>query len=242
MDTRDRSRVSVGWQTLRLGRRAPSLVRSGAHACRQAQRRGERRREARVDAARRCARHGRAVAVAARATDRRCAGRDLRAVRLDGRRGDRPARRDPAVAGSVLRAGGGAVPARRARRDRVARRGVALRPRPVRGDRRAAALPDSPRRQGEPLLPRDVLPLPAAARARGAGQVHRRGAQPRAPGGAHRRRHAARPAHPDSAAGTPERRYERLPLTDYPQEVERKYWYVTASDDRTRRCEEQGAP
>jgi hypothetical protein len=42
--------------------------------------------------------------------------------------------------------------------------------------------------------------------------------------------------------GTPERRYERLPLTDYPQEVERKYWYVTASDDRTRRCEESGTP
>jgi hypothetical protein len=42
--------------------------------------------------------------------------------------------------------------------------------------------------------------------------------------------------------GTPERRYERLPLTDYPQEVERKYWYVTASDDRTRRCEEPGTP
>ena len=42
--------------------------------------------------------------------------------------------------------------------------------------------------------------------------------------------------------GTPERRYERLPLTDYPQEVERKYWYVTSSDDRTRRCEESGTP
>src|SRR5580692_779738 len=42
--------------------------------------------------------------------------------------------------------------------------------------------------------------------------------------------------------GTPERRYERLPLTDYPQEVERKYWYVTSSDDRTHRCEEQGTP
>jgi hypothetical protein len=42
--------------------------------------------------------------------------------------------------------------------------------------------------------------------------------------------------------GTPERRYERLPLTDYPQDVERKYWYTTSSDDRTRRCEEPGAP
>jgi hypothetical protein len=42
--------------------------------------------------------------------------------------------------------------------------------------------------------------------------------------------------------GTPEKRYERLPLADYPQGVERKYWYVTASDDRTRRCEELAAP
>lgn len=42
--------------------------------------------------------------------------------------------------------------------------------------------------------------------------------------------------------GTPEGRYQRLPLTDYPQEVERKYWYVTSSKERTRRCEELAAP
>jgi hypothetical protein len=42
--------------------------------------------------------------------------------------------------------------------------------------------------------------------------------------------------------GTPEPRYQRLPLSDYPQEVERKYWYVTPSADRTQRCEEPAAP
>lgn len=42
--------------------------------------------------------------------------------------------------------------------------------------------------------------------------------------------------------GTPEPRYQRLPLTDYPQEVERKYWYVTPSGERTQRCEEATAP
>ena len=42
--------------------------------------------------------------------------------------------------------------------------------------------------------------------------------------------------------GTPEGRYQRLPLTDYPQEVERKYWYVTPPGERTQRCEEAAAP
>jgi hypothetical protein len=42
--------------------------------------------------------------------------------------------------------------------------------------------------------------------------------------------------------GTPEPRYQRLPLTDYPQEVERKYWYVTPTGERTQRCEEAVAP
>jgi hypothetical protein len=42
--------------------------------------------------------------------------------------------------------------------------------------------------------------------------------------------------------GTPEPRYQRLPLADYPQEVERKYWYVTPSSERTQRCEEGAAP
>jgi hypothetical protein len=42
--------------------------------------------------------------------------------------------------------------------------------------------------------------------------------------------------------GTPEPRYQRLPLTDYPQEVERKYWYVTPTGERTQRCEEPAAP
>jgi hypothetical protein len=42
--------------------------------------------------------------------------------------------------------------------------------------------------------------------------------------------------------GTPEPRYQRLPLADYPQEVERKYWYVTPTGERTQRCEEAAAP
>jgi hypothetical protein len=42
--------------------------------------------------------------------------------------------------------------------------------------------------------------------------------------------------------GTPEGRYQRLPLTEYPQEVERKYWYVTPPRERTQRCEEAAAP
>jgi hypothetical protein len=42
--------------------------------------------------------------------------------------------------------------------------------------------------------------------------------------------------------GTPEPRYQRLPLADYPQEVERKYWYVTPPGERTQRCEEPPSP
>jgi hypothetical protein len=42
--------------------------------------------------------------------------------------------------------------------------------------------------------------------------------------------------------GTPEPRYQRLPLTDYPQEVERKYWYATSPSERSQRCEEAAAP
>ncbi len=41
---------------------------------------------------------------------------------------------------------------------------------------------------------------------------------------------------------TPEPRYQRLPLTDYPQSVVRKYWYVTSSDERTRRCDQAATP
>jgi hypothetical protein len=37
--------------------------------------------------------------------------------------------------------------------------------------------------------------------------------------------------------GSDEPRYRRLPLTDYPRAVERHYWYVTPTEDRTRRCE-----
>ena len=36
--------------------------------------------------------------------------------------------------------------------------------------------------------------------------------------------------------GTPEARYQRLPLTDYPSEVERHYWYVTDKGEREQRC------
>jgi hypothetical protein len=42
--------------------------------------------------------------------------------------------------------------------------------------------------------------------------------------------------------GTPEPRYQRLPLADYPQEVERKYWYTTPPGERTQRCGEVAAP
>ncbi len=42
--------------------------------------------------------------------------------------------------------------------------------------------------------------------------------------------------------GTSEGRYQRLPLTDYPRDVGRKYWYVTSSAERIRRCQEPGPP
>jgi hypothetical protein len=38
--------------------------------------------------------------------------------------------------------------------------------------------------------------------------------------------------------GTHEERYERVPLVDLPKSAERKYWYVTNLDERTRRCAE----
>ena len=42
--------------------------------------------------------------------------------------------------------------------------------------------------------------------------------------------------------GTPEPRYQRLPLAEYPPEVQRKYWYVTATADREKRCQEAPSP
>ena len=36
--------------------------------------------------------------------------------------------------------------------------------------------------------------------------------------------------------GTPETRYQRLPLADYPAAVERHYWYVTDKGEREQRC------
>lgn len=38
--------------------------------------------------------------------------------------------------------------------------------------------------------------------------------------------------------GTPETRYQRLPLADYPTSVERHYWYVTDKAEREQRCAE----
>jgi hypothetical protein len=38
--------------------------------------------------------------------------------------------------------------------------------------------------------------------------------------------------------GSPVERFHRIPLADYPPNVARKYWFVTASDDRARRCTE----
>ena len=38
--------------------------------------------------------------------------------------------------------------------------------------------------------------------------------------------------------GSPVERFHRIPLADYPRDVQRKHWYVTASDDRARRCTE----
>jgi hypothetical protein len=36
--------------------------------------------------------------------------------------------------------------------------------------------------------------------------------------------------------GTPETRYQRLPLADYPPSVERHYWYATDKAEREQRC------
>jgi hypothetical protein len=38
--------------------------------------------------------------------------------------------------------------------------------------------------------------------------------------------------------GSDEPRYRWKPLADFPHGVERRYWYVTSADDRTRRCVE----
>jgi hypothetical protein len=37
--------------------------------------------------------------------------------------------------------------------------------------------------------------------------------------------------------GAQEPRYQRLPLTEYPEAVTRHYWYTTSAAARTRRCE-----
>jgi len=47
---------------------------------------------------------------------------------------------------------------------------------------------------------------------------------------------------PIPPAGAAAPRYQRLPLADYPQEVQRKYWYVTGSAEREQRCAERKAP
>ena len=47
---------------------------------------------------------------------------------------------------------------------------------------------------------------------------------------------------PIPPAGTAAPRYQRLPLADYPQDVQRKYWYVTGSSEREQRCAERKAP
>ena len=47
---------------------------------------------------------------------------------------------------------------------------------------------------------------------------------------------------PIPPAGTRAPRYQRLPLSDYPQEVQRKYWYVTGSAEREQRCAERKSP
>ena len=41
--------------------------------------------------------------------------------------------------------------------------------------------------------------------------------------------------------GTPEARYQRLPLADYPPSVERHYWYVTDKAQREQRCADLAA-
>jgi hypothetical protein len=47
---------------------------------------------------------------------------------------------------------------------------------------------------------------------------------------------------PIPPAGTAAPRYQRLPLVEYPPEVQRKYWYVTASAEREQRCAQRKAP
>jgi hypothetical protein len=47
---------------------------------------------------------------------------------------------------------------------------------------------------------------------------------------------------PIPPAGTPAPRYQRLPLAEYPPEVQRKYWYVTPTAEREQRCAERQAP
>lgn len=47
---------------------------------------------------------------------------------------------------------------------------------------------------------------------------------------------------PIPPAGTPSPRYRRLPLVEYPPEVQRKYWYVTGKTEREQRCAERKAP
>src|SRR5579871_6480430 len=47
---------------------------------------------------------------------------------------------------------------------------------------------------------------------------------------------------PIPPAGTAAPRYQRLPLADYPADVQRKYWYVTPTADREKRCQEAGSP
>ncbi len=46
---------------------------------------------------------------------------------------------------------------------------------------------------------------------------------------------------PIPAAGTADPRYQRLPLAEYPRDVERKYWYVTGKALREQRCAELNA-
>ncbi len=43
---------------------------------------------------------------------------------------------------------------------------------------------------------------------------------------------------PIPAPGSPEPRYERLPLSVFPPAIERSYWYTTGSEERQRRCTE----
>ncbi len=47
---------------------------------------------------------------------------------------------------------------------------------------------------------------------------------------------------PIPPAGSPAPRYQRLPLADYPPDVQRKYWYMTGKAEREQRCAEAHAP